>query len=148
MSSATTLAQLPLLWARHKQLEAYWGLAFARIAATPGASTAGMSSLRTLILRLGPDGSTGRGLMSGEVSPSKWLSLARLSWDGVTEQLKQAGKDAISVSRIWDEFVIPTAEDFAATARDVAQDVRDGFLPTLALVVTGLVAWAVLRVTR
>lgn len=147
-ASATTLAQLPLLWARHKQLEAYANLASVQLAATLGASSDGMRSLRQLVARLGPNGESGRAVLDGRLSPQRWVASAQVVWDGITEQLRQGDKDAVSAARVWDELVLPSAADFAAGAKDVAQGVRDGFLPTLALVVVGLVAWAVLRVTR
>lgn len=92
--------------------------------------------------RLSPSGDLGRAVVAGTLTHSRWVSIAKLTWDDVAAQMKYLGAAMPTWSRVWDEVVTPTASDVATKAGAVA----DATPYVLVLAVVAVVAIAVLRV--
>lgn len=98
------------------------------------------------IARLGPTGDLGIAASSGSWPHEKWIAYAKLQWDDINAQLRYLGEADTSWSNTWNQV-------FTATVTDIKTSVGEA-LPSkfelgsvLVLVVVGLVAVAVIKVT-
>ena len=95
------------------------------------------------IARLSPTGDLGKAASAGTYSHASWVGFAKVVWEDVAAQLRYLGDSMPTWNRVWDEVVSPTA---AAVTTGIAS-AADNAMPALVLVVVGLVALVVLRVT-
>jgi hypothetical protein len=93
--------------------------------------------------RLDEDGDLGRAATAGTLSHARWMGIAQLAWDDIAAQMTILGDAMPSFSRVYGEVLVPTGTTVAAGVESASE----AALPVLALVVAGLIAYAVIRVS-